>query len=191
MRTVLLAALLLPLSARLLGAPLPAAAKRGELIVNGSFEDGPKQVDRWLPLDKGSKQIKGWVVTRGQIDLIDSYWQAARGKRSIDLHGSPGNGGISQTIKTRPGRTYKVTFRLAGNPGGARVKVIGVSAAGKKTSFAFDTAGKTLEKMGWVKKTWEFKATARETTLEFYTLTENDTSWGPVIDDVSLVGDLS
>ena len=146
--------------------PLPRPAKRGELVVNGSFEEGPERVDRWLPLDKGSKKIKGWEVTRGQIDLVDSYWQAAAGKRSIDLHGSPGKGGVRQVLKTRPGRSYKLTLWLAGNPGGARVKALGVSAAGQKTSFTFDTAGRSLEKMGWAKKSRELKAKERETTLE-------------------------
>ena len=39
----------------------------GNLIVNGSFEEGP-EVERYLSLDQGSDAIKGWVVTRGQID---------------------------------------------------------------------------------------------------------------------------
>ena len=189
MRALLLAALALA-AAPLPAAPIPKPIKRDNLLVNGSFEEGPP-VGNWLGLNPDNKQIKGWVVTRAQIDLVGTYWKAADGKKSIDLHGSPGKGGISQTFATKPGRTYSVTFSLAGNPeGGDQVKIVGVSAADKTTSFTFDTKGKTKEDLGWVKKTWKFKAAKDKTTLEFYTLTKGvDASCGPVIDNVVVVGE--
>src|SRR5205823_13165115 len=73
--------------------------KDKNLLVNGSFEEGPDPGENgFLSVDVDSKEIKGWVVTRGQIDYIGSYWQNADGKRSLDLHGSPGFGGIKQTF---------------------------------------------------------------------------------------------
>jgi hypothetical protein len=79
------------------------AKPTGNLLVNGSFEDGPDDVPDFKSLDKGSTDIKGWKVTRGQIDLIGTFWTSADGKRSLDLHGSPGYGGVEQTFKTRKG----------------------------------------------------------------------------------------
>src|SRR5947208_3622044 len=88
-----------------------AKEKDANLLVNGSFEEGPDPGEQgWKPLDKGSKAIKGWEVTRGQIDLVSTHWEAADGKRSIDLHGSPGYGGVKQTFKTKKGQKYQVTF---------------------------------------------------------------------------------
>lgn len=157
------------------------------ILVNGGFEEGPDP-DGFKPLDKDSIDIKGWTVTRAQIDYVGTYWKAAGGQRSLDLHGSPGLGGISQTFKTMPGRKYRVTFMLAGNPeGSVPKKKMGVKAAGKEAEFEFDTTGKSKEDMGWVKKTWEFTATASETTLEFYTLMTEDESCGPTLDEVSVV----
>src|SRR5262245_57562389 len=81
-------------------------AKDGEkenLIVNGSFEDGPKFDGSFLPVDEDSVEIRGWVVTRGQIDLqqeTEGQVKAAHGKRSLDLHGSPGFGGVEQAFVT-------------------------------------------------------------------------------------------
>src|SRR5437879_5594127 len=116
----------------------PALDKPANLLVNGSFEEGP-EVGRFLSLNEGSDAIKGWVVTRGQIDLVESYWTAADGKRALDLHGSPGLGGIKQTFKTRKGQKYQVTFSFAGNPEGTvKEKKMGVSAAGQKEEFTFD-----------------------------------------------------
>ena len=75
-------------------------------------------------LDEDDVSIKGWVVTRGQIDLNNGpTWQAADGERSLDLHGSPGFGGIKQPFVTKPGRIYRVTFSMAGHPGRGHKKV--------------------------------------------------------------------
>src|ERR1700737_4340875 len=115
--------------------------KDANLRVNGSFEEGSDPGEQgWKPLDKGSKDIKGWEVTRGQIDYVSTYWESAEGKRSLDLHGSPGYGGIKQTFKTKKGQKYRVTFSLAGNPSGTvPVKKLGVKAAGKEEDFTFNT----------------------------------------------------
>jgi len=173
-----------------LGAAMFALAdekKSENLIVNGSFEMGP-DAGEFKPLDKDSTEIKGWIVTRAQIDYIGSYWQHAQGEHSLDLHGSPGIGGIAQKFKTTKGHKYRVTFSLAGNPeGGVAKKKLAVKAAGKQMEFEFDTTGKSKTDMGWVKKTWDFNADADETTLEFFSTMTEDEACGPCLDDVSVV----
>lgn len=170
--------------------PLPSDDRWPEnLIVNGSFEEGPK-VSSHLPLDVGSTEIPGWVVTRGQIDLIGTHWKSADGLRSIDLHGSPGFGGIAQTFPTKKGRSYRVTFWLAGTPaalsGPGGVKRVAVRAADRSAAFSFDTTGKTGVDMGWIPVTWEFVAIADKTTLEFHTLETVAPFHGPGLDNVSV-----
>jgi choice-of-anchor C domain-containing protein len=168
-------------------APDPRLQEPANLVVNGGFEEGP-DVAAYKPLNPGSADVRGWVVTRGQIDYIASHWRAAEGKRSLDLHGSPGYGGVKQTFRTQKGRRYRVTFSLAGTPLiGKLAKRTGVSAAGQKGEFAFDAAGKTLQDMGWETRVWEFTAAADETTLEFFTLESEDPNCGPALDDVSVV----
>jgi choice-of-anchor C domain-containing protein len=161
------------------------------LLVNGSFEEGPF-VEGFLALDKGSTDIKGWTVTRGQIDLIGTHSAAGAGKRSLDLHGSPGFGGVKQTFSTAKGKRYRVTFLMAGSPGRiSTVMALCVRAAGKKEVFSFDAAETTHKEMGWEKKSWQFVAVADETTLEFHTLdgAEDDPNGvaGPKVDDVRVV----
>jgi choice-of-anchor C domain-containing protein len=191
-RPVIVLALVLALAAAL-GEPsrsAPAPKERPNLLVNGSFEDGPEGLGNWQPRNPGDKAIKGWEVTRGQIDLVGNHWPAADGKRSLDLHGSPGLGGIKQTFPTKPGARYNVTFWMAGNPEGTVPKKrMGVSAAGSSKEFEFDATGKTVKAMGWVKKSWQFTATEKETTLEFYTLMKEDESCGPALDTVSVTAD--
>ncbi len=165
-------------------APVPVEAKAVELIVNGSFEEGPA-VEVYLSLDVKSTDIKGWTVTRGQIDYIGTNWPAADGKRSIDLHGSPGYGGIKQTIKTEKGKTYRVTFMMSSSPNGKpNTKALTLSA--NEQSKKFEASGKTYADMDWQKKTWDFKADAAETVIEFATAEKEDPNCGAAIDAVSV-----
>ena len=161
------------------------------LLVNGSFEDGPEPDAAgpgFTPYEAGSTAIPGWSITRGSVDYIGSYWQHADGRRSIDLNGNePGT--IAQTFRTRPGATYLVTFSLAGNDCGdaGGVKTLVVRAAGHEQDFTFDATGRTYADMGWVIRSWEFTAEADETTLEFSSTTETSVACGPALDRVSVV----
>ncbi len=185
MRTsVLLSCLIWLLSAG--AAPVPDDIKSVELIVNGGFEDGP-EVEVYTSLDEKSDAMKGWIVTRGQIDYCGSHWKAAEGKRSLDLHGSPGYGGVKQTIKTEKGATYRATFQMAGNPNvGSKKMTLAVWANKQTKGFEFDCTGKTIEDMGWAKQTWDFKADADETVFEIATTMKEDQFGGPALDDVSV-----
>ena len=169
-----------------LAAPIPREIKAPELIVNGSFEDGP-DTEVYVSLDEKSTSIKGWTVTRGQIDYIAAHWKAADGKRSLDLHGSPGFGCVKQTIKTEQGKTYRVTFMMAGNPGvGTKLMTLAVYANKESKKFEFDCTDKTIEEMGWSKKTWDFKADADETVIEIATAMTEEPFAGPALDNVSV-----
>jgi choice-of-anchor C domain-containing protein len=160
------------------------AGQSDNLIVNGSFEEGPA-VGGFLPLNPGSTAIRGWTVTRGSIDYIGTHWAHADGKRSVDLHGSPGYGGIEQTISTAKRQRYRISFSLAGSAGGAfPPRKIGVSAAGQTAAFTFIPTGKEADGMGWTTKQWEFDAVDSQTTLEFYTLEKSAPVAGPALDNV-------
>jgi choice-of-anchor C domain-containing protein len=170
------------------------AADKPNLIVNGSFEDSPEvDASGFIPIDEDSVDIRGWVVTRGQIDVqqeTDGKIKAAHGKRSLDLHGSPGFGGIKQPFVTKVGQKYRVTFAMSGNPGVGHVSVqLAVRAAGKKEVFECDMTGKTIDDLKWEQKTWEFTAVDTITILEFYTamVPMSNPFGGPLLDDVKVV----
>src|SRR5262249_47280100 len=147
--------LLIPLG---VAAPAKPAAN---LLVNGSFEEGPDDIGDFKSLDKGSDAIKGWKVTRGQIDLVGTFFVAAHGSRCIDLHGSPGYGGVEQTFKTKKGTKYKVELQLAATPE-AGDRGIWIEAAGDRKKFEVNSGDGTREKLNWTKVTWEFTAISDE-----------------------------
>ena len=124
-------------------APVPVEAKAVELIVNGSFEEGPA-VEAWQWIDEKSDKIKGWVVINGQIDYIGTHWKAAHGKRSLDLHGSPGFGGVKQTIKSFE---FDSTGKTAQDMGWEKV-TWDFKAEGAETEIRFETDEKVDANQG-------------------------------------------
>lgn len=163
-------------------SPTPAPCG-GNLVVNGSFEEGPAP-GSYTTLQSGSTAIAGWSVTKGSVDIVGSLWKASDGDRSVDLDGVT-FGGISQTIDTKPGTTYVVTFDLAGNPyGQPTVKRLQIAAAGQSAQFEYDLANKPRLSMGWKTQTWRFAAKTDSTTLGFDSLDTVNGYFGPVIDNV-------
>lgn len=163
------------------------------LIQNGSFEDGPPP-GKFIWLNPYSESIEHWRVVNGQIDYVGSAWQAGGGKRSIDLNGSPGRGGVSQTIETQTGAKYEITFALAGNPmgnddGAAPIKKVRVQVltGGELTGrvFSFDTAGADPAKPAWRQQQLTFVAAGEKTTISFIS-DSGSNAWGPLIDQVAM-----
>ncbi len=155
------------------------------ILVNGSFEDGPSP-GNFKAYNPGSTAIPGWKVTRGQIDLQTDG--ASDGANAIDLHGSPGHGGIEQTFQTVKGHRYRVTFALTVSPQAKHgVKKMGASAAGTKMTFTAESKRKSWKNLDWITKTLEFTAVADRTTLELYTLDKRDQFAGPLIDNVRVI----
>ena len=164
----------------LIVTPVQAA----NLIQNGSFENGANP-GLFQTINAVSTVITGWTVSQGSIDYIGTVWQASNGVRSLDLSG--GNAGrIQQTFNTTVGKTYRVTFDLAGNPNTSpTIKQMRISAAGSSDNFSFDITGKSTTNMGWLSKSWDFTANSTTTTLEFISLTNSFD--GPALDNVSVI----
>jgi len=169
----------------LAGLAIAATTARANLLVNGSFEQGP---GGFTSLNPGSTAITGWVVTRGQIDYIVNPpgWVAADGAKSLDLNGSPGIGGIEQIFATVSNQQYSVSFAMSANPTTARISSMGVQAASQSASFTFDSTGHSDTNMGWVADNWTFTALGTTTTLEFFSTDTLNANIGPALDNVSV-----
>lgn len=174
LRVLLLSSCLAPLVAQ-----TPPAAN---LLLNGGFEQPGTER---LGLTRGSTYIPGWSVTRDTIDYQSTYFTCPEGRFCLDLDGNPGAGAISQSFATTSGTGYAVSFVAAGNPDCApTVKRMRVSAAGQQSDFSFDTTGRSRTNMGWATVTWNFTASAANTTLEFQSLDPATGTCGPMLDDV-------
>jgi choice-of-anchor C domain-containing protein len=161
-------------------AMLVGFGAKANIITNGDFSVGTGINDRVLA---GATNIFGWTVLANDVDYVgNSYWQSSPGStRTVDLAGYQ-PGGIEQTVPTIAGKSYTLTFYLAGNPdGGPMVKLLDVLANYGGSTFAsnhytFDATGYSHENMGWALQTWQFTAVGSTTTLQFV---DTDYSNGP------------
>lgn len=162
------------------------------LLVNPSFEQ-PKvtNTDLFQYYYAGDPSIPGWTIVGGSVDVNTSArWNAHDGTNSIDLTGVT-IGGIYQNVSTEIGKTYHLTFWLAGNPefagagGGPFVKMMKLSWGGSAVdTLSFDVTGQTDMTLNWTEYSFDLKATATTTQLEFDSLTGGFA--GPMIDDLTL-----
>jgi choice-of-anchor C domain-containing protein len=178
------------------GAVMAVAALSGSAMAadpvalhNGSFEDGAYTRFQanydFARVPAGSTDLAGWTITGGGIDWVGTYWQAAQGSKSIDLDGSEAAapGGISQTVDTKVGSTYVVTYNLSGNPdSGPADKTMTVNIGGINHYETYNTSGFTRAEMQWVPVTYSFVATSTQTPISFMSTTEG--GYGAVIDNV-------
>ncbi|MCO5996391.1 choice-of-anchor C family protein [Actinoallomurus rhizosphaericola] len=174
-------------------AARPAQARSTEVpsFSNGGFESPVVPANAFTTFITGDR-LGAWKVVSGNVDLVGSgFWQAAEGNQSVDLDGDV-SGTIEQSVPTRPGGCYTLTFSLAGNPEGGpavkegflRVTQHGVNRPAGQRSFAFDTTGKTRMDMGYVPQRFRFRALGPAVTLAFGSSTAG--AFGPVIDAVSV-----
>ena len=180
-KTSLLAGVAFAVATGLMASSASAAA-----FINGSFESGPNP-GSFTTLNNGSTAITGWTVGGHGIDYIGTYWQAADGVRSLDLSALDA-GGISQTFDTIVGKTYKVTFSLAGNPDGGfgnkvLVTTLGLGQLPEIETFTVGAAN-TKANMGWESITYSFVANSTSSTLNFASATKGP--YGPALDNVSV-----
>jgi choice-of-anchor C domain-containing protein len=165
-----------------------AAAASAATIANGDFELGQNNPGPggFSTLYNGATDIAGWTVTGHSVDWINGYWQAASGTHSVDLNGL-GLGGISQTISTTPGQTYKLTFSMSGNPDvGPDTRTMQVSAGNASAPFSYTFTSNDHSNMNWVTDSLLFTATGQTTTINFASTSQQNCCWGPALDNVSI-----
>ena len=160
------------------------------LVVNGSFEQGPPVGD-YRTFGTNSRDLPGWTVTKGTIDVTGSVVRAYDGKRAVDLAGTPGAGGIRQVLHTVPGQTYRLSFDMSGNPGRLpqcpdRVKTLTVKIGSIVKTYHFDTKNGTGNNPGWVRRVITFRTDSAQTPLEFLDPRDPNAGneCGPMVDNV-------
>jgi|GEM_PF-686646 len=160
-----------------LGTPVSAQ----NLVQNGSFEqqDISGSFSRRLSNDT---RITGWTIG-GEVDHVNDFWVAQEGGQSLDLNGLA-KGKISQDIATTPGRTYSLTFHVAGNPDSNILKKLKVSFGGSSKTITFDNTRYSRGNMGWRNESLIINATGTTTTLTFESLVEG--IYGPALDNVTI-----
>ncbi len=157
------------------------------IVLNGSFEDSiftDAEVGKFIELPGGSTAITGWTTLPGGVSYAGTEWQAADGKRSVDLNQRQ-TGGIEQILTTVPGTPYRLEFDLAGNPGGSpTLKTMDVHIGSLVQGFSFNVANTSFANMGWRPEQVDFVAAGATTTLQFVSTIPG--AFGATIDNVQV-----
>jgi len=176
------------------------------LVTNGSFEV-PTSDNRWQqnPATWFAGQIfGGWTVTQGSIDINRagippvSSGVAYGGAQFVDLNGSFGIGGISQTVTVPSNGLYRLSFALSANtaeyPNVDRT--VRVTLTGANFSYYQDFTWRLADHpnhASWSNLRWDYheiqlSLNAGSYALSFVSLTDEPCRCaGPLIDDVQLV----
>ena len=181
------------------GYEVGAAANLGadgseELIVNGSFEitDGKFVADQYglMSLLTGSTTIRGWTTTIAELAWSNNnntfgastpfgaYWLDLTG-----YHDRAPYAGVTQTIATRPGESYRLSLAVGSNasfPDAGGEKVVSVSAGGSEMTFAMK--GTNLSGDYWGHFSFQFTAHSIDTVITISGITASGVYLG--LDDV-------
>ena len=174
-------------------------ARAANLIKDGGFETPPTPMGAYIAYEPG-QTIGKWLVTgSGNVATGNSYneggvlWVAHHGKAFMDLTGTCDCGadsGVSQTFKTQPGTTYKLTFWVGNTviEGQGSTSTIDVTLDSKKLLRATNKLGKGSPKEVWMKFSTTFVAKTSATILNF---ANGDPSGDEQngLDDVSVVAE--
>jgi choice-of-anchor C domain-containing protein len=157
-----------------------------DLIEDGGFESPVTTTRTYDSYSRGGR-LGAWLVAGGAVDLISHYfWKPAKGLQSIDLDGTCGAGTISQVVHPVPGRSYRLRFAVAGNPGGPpAVKSVAVWWGGTLVgSLSFDASTTSYRHMGWTYAEYTVTAASDAVELRFESLTPG--CYGAALDDITL-----
>jgi Protein of unknown function (DUF642) len=194
---------------------ISALAQATNLVQNGSFETGyeattqvnsgwPGNHGFWAPIGYGgaTDTIPNWTVGGGGVDWHDADSTvpnsivAADGARLVDLNSCCGNppGVISQTIATKPGAPYTLSFSYSGHPYSPCYfgpKTLQASAGSASTVVTADplAEGYLDGTNVWHAATLGFTAASSSTVISFASLENDGTCAGPLVDNVQVTAD--
>lgn len=156
------------------------------LVVNGGFEQ-PAFNDAFRLLNPGDTSLPGWTIDGAGIGHIGSYWQASEGNQSVELNLFAA-GGISQYVPTQPGKQYRISFDLSGQPNaGPAIKQLQVIWEGLRVDMeSFDVTGRTLSDMGWSHREVIVTAKGSSAALRLFGSDPANVDGGPALDNVSV-----
>ena len=168
------------------------------LLANGSFEYPSSQgsptssgYTYGLPLTSPpyfqGYSIPGWRIPFGTIDVVRAAWAPApgQGQQSIDLVVSPNAGIITQSFFTELGRNYIFSGWVAHNYGIPEARA-DVFLNDEFFVQLHHQGPATATQMGWTPFSYQFRATAGQTTLAIADVTGLNYVQGTALDGLSV-----
>ncbi|KUO00031.1 DUF642 domain-containing protein [Streptomyces caeruleatus] len=168
------------------------------LVRNGTFTE-PRvsgAAKSWRPVHPAAAyRATGWdpVNAYGYDHLNAAFANHPNGLQAVDLGINFTNGGIKQTVETKAGATYNLSFECSpneynncnGRPNNFTVKVTDDVGGREITSRDFDP-GVGYGRANWQRKEFSFQAKSSRTTITFMGMAPGSCQSG--ITNVSVIG---
>ena len=170
------------------------AASAANLVKNGGFED-PLLDENIGFVECPDASVQYWDIGGAGIDHIRAYWTPSEGKQSIDLS-QRGRGSVSQSIPTKAGGLYTLSFDMAGNPEcGPAEKLLNVYWGNQPAygPYAYNTIGYPfIGPEGWQTVTLTgLPGTAGGTQLTFEDVSTPSSACGVALDNIIVTSEES
>ncbi|GER48401.1 hypothetical protein STAS_25567, partial [Striga asiatica] len=172
--------------------------KRGNMLKNGNFEEGPYIFPKstWgvlIPpnIEDHHSPLPGWIIeSLKAVKYIDSdHYVVPEGKRAVELVAGR-ESVLVQIVKTVPGKLHELIFTIGDAKNSCQGQmVVEVMTGRERFEVPYESSGNG----GFKQTKLKFKAVSPRTRVRFLSLNyhmKSDNSGslcGPVIDDVRLV----
>lgn len=136
------------------------------------------------------QSIGAWKVTAGSVDVFKKggafLLDSTHPGNAVDLAGGSA-GTISQTVETKVGTTYKVSFEYAGNftAAGTKSMTMAVGATTKRYSVT-QPAGWSFSNLQWKSASFDYIATAPLTTIQLKSTSKSNDA-GVMVTQIKLL----
>ena len=161
-----------------------------DLIVDGGFLNPVTPIAEPLANYPTGATIGAWTVAAGSVDvfkkggafLLDNTYSG----NAVDLAGGS-KGTITQSIETRIGTTYKVSFEYAGNfsvPGTKSMTM--VLGATSKPFSVIQAKGWSFSTLQWKSASFDYTATSSLTKIQLKS-TSRSTAAGVIVTNIKVI----
>jgi hypothetical protein len=184
------------LGVALLVASCCISGARADIVLNGSFESPTISFGFYEnygtktdPTNYGGSSFdSSWTITTNNVDIVTANgtgWAAPAfvGTQYLDLVGYGSTGGISQSLATKAGQTYELTFAFGNNPGSTNSASALVTVGDLSQTVTHTTS--TTNDINWTVFSGDFTASSSSTSLSFLE-TVGSNNGGVLLDGISV-----
>ena len=154
------------------------------MIQNGNFEVYMNPtLAAGATLPKGDNRLGYWTINSDSIKVQSkTNFLGKDGNYCVEFLSSSS---ISQNFVGNVGKSYILSFYMAGNPTVGSTYSIKVTIDTISRTFTFNSQGKSKNSMGWERKSFYFTLTSPSALLTFTSLSTSN-SYGPMIDLIQI-----
>jgi len=175
--------IIFPLAAAFLFQAPQAQGALYNLLTNGSFETpdtpagtDPRPPEGFIGYGVGSTALTGWSISGNTVYVLDNFDNfdtyafdsvASDGDQFVQLANNASDSTISQTIDTRIGKTYTLSFDYGGVNAATQTRTLTYNYGAGDQFLTYEVSNLSLGVNEWWSHSVNFVASSTTTTISF------------------------